>query len=76
MQILEDKKFECYGSTVIGEKGQIVLPIRLRKKFKINKGDEFIVLTGEKMGGWGVIIVKANVMTGMLAKIFNMKDEK
>ncbi len=67
-KIFEDLKH--YGSTTIGERGQIVLPAKLRNKLKIKKGDKFLVLTGEKMGAWGVILVKANVMTKLISKLF------
>jgi len=33
-----------YGSTTIGERGQIVLPAKLRNDFKIQKGDKLLVL--------------------------------
>jgi AbrB family looped-hinge helix DNA binding protein len=56
-----------YGDTVIGEKGQIVVPAEMRKKFGIETGDRFLVLAGEKMGTWGLILVKAEV----LSRVFN-----
>jgi AbrB family looped-hinge helix DNA binding protein len=33
-----------YGSTTVGERGQIVLPVKLRDDFKIKKGDKLLVL--------------------------------
>ncbi len=56
-----------YGDTAIGEKGQVVIPAELRKKFGIETGDRFLVLAGEKMGKWGLILLKAE----MLARVFN-----
>ena len=38
------KKPTFYGSTTVGERGQIVLPVKLRKDFKINKGDKLLVI--------------------------------
>jgi AbrB family looped-hinge helix DNA binding protein len=38
------KKPTFYGSTTVGERGQIVLPVKLRKDFKINKGDKLLVV--------------------------------
>ena len=38
------KEMKFYGSTTIGERGQIVLPARLRDDFKIQKGDKLLVL--------------------------------
>jgi AbrB family looped-hinge helix DNA binding protein len=33
-----------YGSTTVGERGQIVLPVKLRNDFKISKGDKLLVI--------------------------------
>jgi len=38
------KKPMFYGSTTVGERGQIVLPARLRKELEINKGDKLLVM--------------------------------
>ena len=33
-----------YGSTTVGERGQIVLPAKLRKDLEITKGDKLLVM--------------------------------
>jgi AbrB family looped-hinge helix DNA binding protein len=38
------KKTIFYGSATVGERGQIALPVRLRKEFNINKGDKLLVI--------------------------------
>ena len=38
------KKPMFYGSTTVGERGQIVLPVKLRNDFKIKKGDKLLVI--------------------------------
>lgn len=38
------KKTIFYGSATVGERGQIVLPMKLRKEFDINKGDKLLVI--------------------------------
>jgi AbrB family looped-hinge helix DNA binding protein len=39
-----------YGSTTIGEKGQIVIPQEVREKMKLEKGDKLLVFgMGEDM---------------------------
>lgn len=38
------KEMKFYGSTTVGERGQIVLPAKLRKDFKINKADKLLVI--------------------------------
>lgn len=40
--MMKEKKF--YGSTTVGERGQIVLPAKLRTDFKIKKGDKLMVI--------------------------------
>jgi AbrB family looped-hinge helix DNA binding protein len=58
---------EFYGSTTVGVRGQIVLPANLRKKFKIKAGDKLLVMGNDAMGG--VMLVKAEVLGGILATI-------
>ena len=38
------KKPTFYGSTTVGERGQIVLPAKMRKEFNIKKGDKLLVI--------------------------------
>jgi AbrB family looped-hinge helix DNA binding protein len=38
---LKDKKF--YGSTIIGEKGQVVIPKEAREDLKLKKGEKLLV---------------------------------
>jgi AbrB family looped-hinge helix DNA binding protein len=40
--MMKDMKF--YGSATVGERGQIVLPAKLREDFDIKKGDMFVVI--------------------------------
>ena len=67
------EKMKYYGDTVIGEKGQIVIPAELRKKFGIETGDRFLVMAGEKMGAWGLFIIKADVLSQVAQDIFGGK---
>jgi AbrB family looped-hinge helix DNA binding protein len=43
------KKMKFYGSTTVGERGQIVLPISLRRELDINKGDTLVVIGNPHM---------------------------
>lgn len=61
---------EYYGSATVGERGQIVLPSKLRESFGVVKGDKFLVLSGKKWGAWGIILVKSDLMTKLLSKFF------
>jgi len=35
---------ECYGTTTVGERGQLVIPKKLREKLEIVNGDRFLVM--------------------------------
>ncbi len=54
-----------YGTGVIGEKGQVVIPAKAREKLKIKKGDNFIFFGG----GPVVHMVKADELAGLLKEI-------
>ncbi len=38
-----DSPSKFYGITTVGERGQIVIPSEMRKKYKISKGEKFMV---------------------------------
>ncbi|MBI2578964.1 MAG: AbrB/MazE/SpoVT family DNA-binding domain-containing protein [Candidatus Aenigmarchaeota archaeon] len=59
---------EYYGSTTVGERGQIVLPAKLRKDYGVKKGEKLLVLSGEGMGGWGIVLIKPNIVTKLASK--------
>ena len=58
------KKPTFYGSTTVGERGQIVLPARLRKDFEINKGDKLLVMAD--LHGSCINLVSPEVMNKFL----------
>jgi AbrB family looped-hinge helix DNA binding protein len=62
-------KHEFFGSTTVGERGQIVLPVELRKEFKIKAGDKLIVLgvsgKGEKRTE-RIMLLKAEVLNELV----------
>jgi len=59
---------KCYGSTVIGEKGQVVIPAEVRKKFHIKTGDKFLVLAGHR--GVGIMLLKADALAKIVKNMF------
>ena len=65
-----------YGDTVIGERGQVVIPAELRKKFGIETGDRFLVMGGEQMGAWGLLLVKSDVLSQVVQDIFGGNSKK
>jgi AbrB family looped-hinge helix DNA binding protein len=52
-----------YGMTVLGERGQIVIPKEARKKLKLKNGDQFLV--GEHLGK--IILVPQGIMRELLS---------
>ncbi len=48
----EQTKSEVLGSTVMGERGQVVIPADVRKMFGVKPGDRLIVVAypGKKIG--------------------------
>lgn len=64
----EDKKF--YGSTTVGEKGQVVLPTELRRDLKINSGEKLAVLVIKHLGFEGIVMVKSNLLITIIEKFF------
>mgnify|MGYP000488208879 CR=1 FL=1 len=40
-----EKDINCFGSAVLGERGQIVIPVGIRKKSGLKKGDRFIIFS-------------------------------
>ena len=62
-------KHEFFGSTTVGERGQIVLPAELRKKYKINAGDKLIVIGVSGKEGKRterVMLLKAEVLSELV----------
>ena len=61
--------FKFFGSTTVGERGQIVLPVKLRKKLKINPGDKLLVLGSGHTDSGGVFLVKGEVLTDIMVRL-------
>ena len=36
------KDITCFGATTLGERGQIVVPVEIRNKLKVKKGEKFV----------------------------------
>ena len=68
------KNPEFYGRTTVGSRGQIVLPVDLRKECNINPGDKLMVLKVPDPitnGEGQVLLMKAENFT----KMFEMFEE-
>ena len=59
-----------FGMVTVGEKGQIVIPAKARKLFKIKSGDHLIVLGDE---GQGLAIIKVKDFLKMADAVKKMK---
>ncbi len=57
-----------FGSVKVGERGQIVIPAKARKIFKINPGDQILVF-GDINKGLG--LMKATKLKNFATKIFS-----
>ena len=61
-------KPEFYGSVTVGERGQVVLPAKVRTKFNINPGDRLLVLAPEHSeDGWAVMLVDSDVLNSVFS---------
>ncbi|MFH1946801.1 MAG: AbrB/MazE/SpoVT family DNA-binding domain-containing protein [Candidatus Magasanikbacteria bacterium] len=64
---------DFFGTTSIGERGQIVMPKKLRDKLKLKKGDSFVVM----QKGPGIVFMPTEVMedfiSDMTLQIKNIK---
>lgn len=69
--IIHDKKF--YGSTTVGEKGQVVLPADLRRDFNICTGEKLAVLVIKHLGFEGICMIKSNLLTTVVERLFGGK---
>jgi AbrB family looped-hinge helix DNA binding protein len=73
MTNVSDKDF--YGTTTIGERGQVVIPMDARTKMKISKGDKLLVFG---MGKNVVALVKLEhiqEIADMLSKRLKTLDD-
>ena len=56
---------EFYGSSTVGERGQIVIPQSAREKMRIEAGEKYVFFGTETM----LYLVKSNELDGLLGKM-------
>ncbi|MFA6410937.1 MAG: AbrB/MazE/SpoVT family DNA-binding domain-containing protein [Candidatus Buchananbacteria bacterium] len=56
-----------YGSAEVGVKGQVVIPVKLRKEFGIKPGDNLFFLSQTSQGA--IIILKMETVLALSKKI-------
>lgn len=59
---------KCYGSTVMGERGQVVIPSEAREEIGIEAGEKLIVFGNPKRGL--VILIKSDIMAQFADLLF------
>ena len=55
----------CHGTTSLGERGQIVIPKKVRDGLGLGKGDNFLVIEKGPM----IILVPVNVAESMITDL-------
>lgn len=60
-----------FGTTTVGERGQIVLPKKARDIFDIKAGDSLLVLGDEASG---IALMKTDGLMGLFKNIFGKKE--
>jgi len=57
----------CFGSTVVGPRGQLVIPVNARKELGIDSGSTLLVF--EFFRGRGLVLLKADAAEQMLSML-------
>ncbi len=63
----------CFGTAVLGPRGQLVIPVEARKELGIDTGNKFLVFG--HFEGLGLILIKVEAAEEMLNIISNRLDE-
>ncbi|GAI09642.1 unnamed protein product [marine sediment metagenome] len=63
----------CFGSTVVGPRGQLVIPVEARKELGIDIGTKFLVFSHFR--GRGLIFVKVEAVGQLLNIMSRRLDE-
>ncbi len=53
-------EFKCFGSAIVGARGQVVIPANARKELGIETGATLLVFSGPK--GGGLLLFKADAL--------------
>ena len=69
-KILEERAPKFYGSTTVGERGQVVIPAEARRDFHITPATKLLVFGSPR--GEGLIFTKAESVTEFLTRAMSM----
>lgn len=61
------KRRQFFGTITVTDKGQIAIPVELRRELKIETGDKLVVL--KRRDGSGINLIKADVMDAFIRKM-------
>jgi AbrB family looped-hinge helix DNA binding protein len=62
-----DEGMSIYGTVKVGDRGQVVIPVKARKDFNIKPGDLLLVVAGKKRRG--IMMVKADAMREFASRV-------
>ena len=63
----------CFGTAVLGPRGQLVIPVEARKELGIDTGSKLLVFS--HFGGRGLIFIKAEAAEELLNIMSSRLDE-
>ena len=69
-KFMAERALKLYGSTTVGERGQVVIPAEARRDFQITPATKLLVFGGP--GGEGLIFTKAESVTEFLTRAMTM----
>jgi AbrB family looped-hinge helix DNA binding protein len=68
-----DEAMSIYGTVKVGDRGQVVIPVKARKDFNIKPGDLLLVVAGRKRRG--ITMVKADAMREFASRVLKGLDQ-
>ncbi|MFW6105061.1 MAG: AbrB/MazE/SpoVT family DNA-binding domain-containing protein [Chloroflexota bacterium] len=63
---------KCFGTAVLGPRGQLVIPVEARKELGIDTGSRLLVFG--HFSGWGLVFIKAEAAEELLNMISSRLD--
>jgi AbrB family looped-hinge helix DNA binding protein len=60
-------EFKCFGSAIVGARGQVVIPANARKELGIEAGATLLVFLGP--GGTGLLLFKADAVEQLVRMV-------
>jgi AbrB family looped-hinge helix DNA binding protein len=70
---MKDNNHKFYGSTTVGERGQVVIPAEARRDLNISQGTKLLVFCGH--GGDDLVFTRAESMAEFIDKAKEMMTQ-